>query len=183
MFSRNVMCLALCALVITGCVSLAPVAGGVARQDGIYLLQEAGPVQIEITRVGVGTQLGRVEVVLHNLTELPIEIDHTKTVIVTNSGEQLAALAPDQAATSLSTDPVSVAVLGAGRAQGATRSSEGEVMRNGLGRLTIEGRSFVKGAFFFLPPATPYESLTFTFRGIPGEPKVVFAASGGTALP
>jgi hypothetical protein len=61
-------------------------------------------VQIEIVRIGIGTQLARVEVILRNITDSAVEIDHVKTVITADTGEQMRPLMPEQTASSLSVD-------------------------------------------------------------------------------
>jgi len=162
-------------LLISACVSLTPMSGGVQRSNGHYMVQESGPVQIEIVRVGVGTQLARVEVILRNMTNLAVKIDYSKTVIITDTGEQIRPLMPEQAASSISVDAFSTAMLGANKAQASASSSGGEVMRNGIGKVIIQPKVFIQGAFFFKPPDQPYNYLTFVFEGIPGSPEVKFS--------
>jgi len=113
-------------------------------------------VQIEILRVGVGTQLARIEVILRNVSMLPVDIDHAKTIIVTDRGEQIQPLMPEQAASSISADAFSTTILGVSKAQASASSSSGEVMRNGIGKATIQPQVFIQGAFFFKPPDQQY---------------------------
>lgn len=187
-FSQSVACLAFAGTsAAVEAKDLAPVAGGVEHPSGIYLVQEAGPVQIEITRAAISDAFGLVEVVLRNVTDSPVEIDHVKTVITTDSGEQVSALTPDQAATAFADalnavdrhkNPMLQADL-----ERHGRRLVGEVRKEALGQLTIESRSFVRGKFYFRPPTSDYKSLKVTFRGIPGEPRVMFAAPGRDAFP
>lgn len=162
-------------ILLIGCATLKPISGGVTQPDGKFLI-DTGVVQITITRAAVGTQLGRLEVILKNISDSPIEVDYLQSIITTDSGEQLQPLGPEQATASISTDAFSVGLVGSNKAHSATDSARGEVSRVGIGKFVIQQGGFVKGAFFFRPPLTPYKFMTFQFNGIHGSPKVSLGA-------
>lgn len=153
---------------------LYPVSGVTRSSDRAYIIDQPGPVRIEIAHVGVGTQLGRIYAVIRNSSSEPIEIDHSKTVIVTDLGEQVSPLLPEQAADAISTSVMSETILGSRRAESSMISSKGEVSRGGIGKTIIQPGAFVKGSLFFLPPKEKMETITFRLVGIPGSPEFTF---------
>ncbi len=146
-------------LFLIGCATLSPISGGVLKQNGTYILNESKDVQIEIVRSGLGTQLGRVEVILKNNSSEPIQIDYMQTVIMTDTGEQVTALGPEEAAASISIEA-------------------SDVMREGIGKVMLQPRGFISGAFFFKPPSQPFRMLTFKFKGIQGSPELSLGTGG-----
>jgi len=169
--------LILCSIFLfIGCAELKPISGGIERPDGLYVLEGTESIQVEIKRMAIGTQIGRVEVIVRNLSDSPIEIDHAKTIITSDSGEQLVPLDPDQAASSISTDAFSTAILGPIKAQSTLQGAAGEVRRTGIGKVMIQPKMFIEGVFFFKPPLnrTTAKTIKFKFNGIPGTPEVSF---------
>lgn len=165
-------------IALLGCASLKPVSGGTVLPNGKYLINESESVQIEISRIAVGTQLARIEVRLMNNSIEPQNIDYTKTVIMTDLGEQLQPLDPSKAASSVSADAMSVAIAGRKGTQSAIESSKGEIMREGIGQATLQSKGFIQGVFFFSPPTHPYKIINVKFIGVPGNPEVSFKKIG-----
>ena len=158
---------------LTGCTELNLISGGSLLQNGNYLVNGGNPIQIEIKRIGVGTQLGRMEVIVKNTSAEAIEFDCTQTIISTDRGEQIQAVSPDNAAEAISSDAFSQAMLGTSKSIHAAESSRGEIRREGIGKVLIQPNGFIEGALFFIPPKQDYSRLIFTFKDIQGAPQVI----------
>ena len=166
----RVLVLALCLTFISyGCVTLKPISGGIFLPNGKYIINEQGNIQLEFLRAGVGTQLGQVEIIIRNISSEALEIDYTKTIILADSGEQLEALDPKTASTSISAS------------QEMAQSMAGDIIRNGIGKATIQPKGFIKGSFYFQVPSQPYNHLHFTFKGIPDSPELIIGSGRNIA--
>ena len=155
-------------VLLTGCAThLRPVSGGFEGPDGNYLINGSEKVQIKIIRAGIDSQLGWIYVVLENTSREPVEIDYTQTIITTHSGERLQPFGPIKAASSIKA--FSGAKPGS---RSALQSTRRYVMKNGIGKLTIQPGELIEGAFFFEPPSQIYYKLIFKFNGIPGSPQL-----------